>query len=57
MRIVEARAPVRELIRKEIGMSVGEVSRRVSIDDAIADAAMPPVGDSLSSSRDVAECG
>jgi MFS superfamily sulfate permease-like transporter len=42
MRIVEALAPVRELIRKEIGMSVGEVSRRISIDDAIADAAMPP---------------
>jgi SulP family sulfate permease len=36
MRIVEALAPVRELIRKEIGMSVGEVSRRISIDDAIA---------------------
>ena len=42
MRIVEGLAPVRELIRKEIGMSVGEVSRRISIDDAIADAAMPP---------------
>ena len=44
MRIVEARAPVRDLIRKEIGMSLGEVNRRISIDDAIADAAMPPVG-------------
>jgi MFS superfamily sulfate permease-like transporter len=43
MRIVEARAPVRDLIRKEVGLSVGEVSRRISIDDAIADAAMPPV--------------
>jgi len=43
MRLVEARAPVRDLIRKEVGMSVGEVSRRISIDDAIADAVMPPV--------------
>ena len=43
MRIVEALAPARDLIRKEIGMSVGQVNRRVSIDDAIADAAMPPV--------------
>jgi MFS superfamily sulfate permease-like transporter len=36
MRIVEARASVRDLIRKEIGMSVGEVNRRISIDDALA---------------------
>jgi MFS superfamily sulfate permease-like transporter len=42
MRIVEALAPVRDLIRKEIGTSAGEISRRISIDDAIADAAMPP---------------
>jgi MFS superfamily sulfate permease-like transporter len=35
LRIVEAHASARDLIRKEIGMSVGEVSRRVSIDDAI----------------------
>ena len=41
MRIVEARAQVRDLIRKEVGMSVGEVSRRISIDDAIAGAAGP----------------
>ena len=39
MRIVEARAQARDLIRKEVGMSVGEVSRRISIDDAIAGAA------------------
>ncbi len=43
MRIVEAHAPVRDIIRKEIGMSVGEVSRRISIDDAIADVATPSV--------------
>jgi sulfate permease, SulP family len=43
MRIVEARAPVRDIIRKEIGMSVGQVSRRISIDDAIAEAATPSV--------------
>jgi hypothetical protein len=42
MRIVEALGPVRDLIRKEIGTSAGEISRRISIDDAIADAAMPP---------------
>ena len=35
LRIVEAHASARDLIRKEIGMSVGEISRRVSIDDAI----------------------
>ena len=35
LRIVEARASARDLIRKEIGMSVGEISRRISIDDAI----------------------
>ena len=50
LRIVEARAGVRDLIRKEVGMSVGEVSRRISIDDAIRDApsatpsATPSVG-------------
>src|SRR5499427_2817903 len=36
MRVVEAHAGARDLIRKEVGMSVGEVSRRISIDDAIA---------------------
>ena len=36
LRIVEARSSVRDLIRKEIGMSVGEVSRRISVDDAVA---------------------
>jgi high affinity sulfate transporter 1 len=36
LRIVEARSSVRDLIRKELGMSVGEVSRRISVDDAIA---------------------
>ncbi len=36
LRIVEAHASVRDLIRAEIGMSVGEISRRISIDDAIA---------------------
>ena len=41
MRIVEALAPVRELIRKEIGTSAGEISRRISIDDAITDFPRP----------------
>ncbi|HSQ80628.1 MAG TPA: SulP family inorganic anion transporter [Casimicrobiaceae bacterium] len=36
LRLVDARASVRDLIRKELGMSVGEVSRRTSIDDAVA---------------------
>jgi len=40
LRLVEARASVRDLIREEIGMGVGEISRRISVDDAIA--AAPP---------------
>lgn len=35
LRIVEARARVRELIRKEVGMPVGEISRRISVDDVV----------------------
>ena len=38
LRVVEARAAARDLIRKEVGTSVGEVSRRLSIDDVITDA-------------------
>ncbi|HUO64686.1 MAG TPA: SulP family inorganic anion transporter, partial [Terriglobales bacterium] len=38
LRVVEAHSSVRDLIRKEVGMRVGEVSRRISIDDAIAGA-------------------
>jgi high affinity sulfate transporter 1 len=40
MRVVEAHATVRDLLRKELGVSVGEVSRRLSIDDTI-DASAP----------------
>jgi len=40
LRVVEARSSVRDLIREEIGASIGEVSRRISIDDVIA--ALPP---------------
>ncbi len=36
LRIVDARSSVRDLIRKEVGPSVGEVSRRVSIDEAVS---------------------
>jgi hypothetical protein len=43
LRVVEARSSVRDLIRKEVGLSVGEVSRRISIEDAIADGVFPPV--------------
>ncbi|HEY2818340.1 MAG TPA: SulP family inorganic anion transporter [Casimicrobiaceae bacterium] len=38
LRLVEARSSVRDLIRKEIGPSVGEVSRRMSVDDAVTTA-------------------
>jgi MFS superfamily sulfate permease-like transporter len=34
-RVVDAHASVRDLIRKELGTSVGEISRRVSIDDTV----------------------
>jgi MFS superfamily sulfate permease-like transporter len=36
LRIVDARSSVRDLVRKEVGTSVGEISRRISIDDAVA---------------------
>lgn len=39
LRVVEARAGVRDLVRKEIGMAIGEVSRRVTIDEAAGGAA------------------
>jgi high affinity sulfate transporter 1 len=35
LRVVDARAGVRDLIRAEVGMAVGEVTRRLSIQDAI----------------------
>ena len=35
MRIVEALASVRDLLREEVGPSVGEISRRISIDDVL----------------------
>jgi hypothetical protein len=50
LRVVEAHSSVRALIRQEVGLSVGEVSRRISIDDVIADAAVPPVDQSSASS-------
>ena len=37
LRIVEARASVRDLLRKELGTSVGEISRSISVDDVLAD--------------------
>jgi SulP family sulfate permease len=39
LRIVEARSSVRDLIRSELGMSVGEISRLLSIDDVLVGAA------------------
>jgi SulP family sulfate permease len=35
LRIVEARSSTRDLIREELGMSVGEVNRRISVDDVV----------------------
>ena len=35
LRLVQGRATVRDLVRAELGTSVGEVTRRISIDDAI----------------------
>jgi MFS superfamily sulfate permease-like transporter len=35
LRFVDAHAPVRDLVRKEVGMDAGEVSRRISTDDAV----------------------
>jgi MFS superfamily sulfate permease-like transporter len=37
LRVVDAHSAARDLIRKEVGTSVGEVSRRISIDDALAE--------------------
>jgi sulfate permease, SulP family len=42
LRIVEARASVRDLIREELGTGVGEISRRISVDDAIRAASDSP---------------
>ena len=36
LRLVDAHAQVRELVRKAVGPAVGEVSRRISIEDAVA---------------------
>jgi len=36
LRLVDARASVRDLIRAEGGPAVGEVSRRISLEDAVA---------------------
>ncbi len=37
LRVVDAHSAARDLIRREVGTSVGEVSRRISIDDALAE--------------------
>lgn len=42
LRIVEARSSTRDLIREELGMSVGEVSRRNSVDDVVREFAGTP---------------
>jgi high affinity sulfate transporter 1 len=35
LRLVDARASVRDLVRAEVGLSVGEVARRISVDDVL----------------------
>jgi sulfate permease, SulP family len=50
LRVVDARAGVRDRLRAAIGTSVGEVSRRLSIDDAIADAGFASSGERASPS-------
>jgi high affinity sulfate transporter 1 len=53
LRLVEARADVRDLLRAEIGASVGEVSRRLSIDNAIVEAGYAaPAGVHISGSSE-----
>ena len=42
LRIVDARAAVRDLVREELRLSVGEVTRRVSIDDMIREESLVP---------------
>jgi len=53
MRLVEARAAVRDMVRAEVGIEVGEVSRRVSIDDAIEAVAVAPPPTAVRRSRDI----
>jgi high affinity sulfate transporter 1 len=36
LRIVEARASARDILREEVGAAVGEISRRLSLDDVVA---------------------
>ena len=42
LRIVGARSSARDLIREEVGMIVGEISRRISIDDVVTGFAGTP---------------
>jgi high affinity sulfate transporter 1 len=39
LRVVDAHSQVRDLVRKAVGESVGEVSRRISIEDVLAETA------------------
>lgn len=42
LRLVDARATVRDLVRAELGLAVGEVARRISIDDVIREEGLQP---------------
>src|SRR5215471_12623868 len=37
LRLVEAHATVRDLVRKEVGTSLGEISRRLSVNDVVTE--------------------
>ena len=51
LRVVEAHSLVRDLIRAEIGTSIGEVSRRMSLDDAVTDQIVPAAPEALTKPR------
>jgi len=42
LRLIDARATVRDLVRAELGLAVGEVARRISIDDVVREEGLQP---------------
>ncbi len=51
LRVVEAHSLVRDLIRAEIGTAIGEVSRRISLDDAVTDGIVRGAPEALTKPR------
>jgi high affinity sulfate transporter 1 len=43
LRLVDARAAVRDLVRTEVGHAVGEVARRISVDDVLREEGFTPM--------------